>query len=106
MFLIIIILYSNQKKNSNTCVLVRVPLAAAKHLTKKKKTGWGAKCLCSLQFQTIVHHWRMSGQERRLGWNLEAGSDAEAMKVDVYCLLMSVLLCFLVEIRAVPPTMG
>jgi hypothetical protein len=44
------------------------------------KVSWGGKGLFGLHFQIIVHHWRKSGQELKQGWNLKAGTDAEAME--------------------------
>jgi hypothetical protein len=43
------------------------------------KVTWG---LFSLQFYTVVHQGRKSGQELKQGRNMETGIDAEAMDGD------------------------
>ena len=63
------------------CALVLVSPTAMKH--HDHKASWG---FLGLHFQIIIHHWRKSGKELNLGWNLEAGADAEAMEGATYCL--------------------
>ena len=50
----------------------------------QKQTG-GKKGLSGLYFHIAAHHQRKSGQELRLGRNLEAGADAEV--IEGCCLL-------------------
>ena len=45
-----------------------------------QKASWGRKGLFNLYLQIIGHHWRKSGQEVKLGRNLEAGADLEAFE--------------------------
>jgi hypothetical protein len=51
-----------------------------------QKESCGGKVLFGLHFQTTTHHWQKSGQELKQGWNLEAGTEAEAMDGAAYWL--------------------
>ena len=44
------------------------------------KATWGGKGLFHSLFHTIIEHWKQLDQELKLGRNLEAGADAEAME--------------------------
>jgi hypothetical protein len=91
---------------------LRVSIAET-NTTTKKKVGGGKGLFSGLNFQIIVHHRRKLEQELKLGWNLEAGADAEAME-ECYLtglLLMTCSVCFLIERRTIslwiaPPTVG
>ena len=58
-------------------VLVRVMIAATKHVTKET---WGENDLFGSHFHVTVHHQRKSGRELKQSRNLESGADAEAME--------------------------
>ena len=51
-----------------------------------KKTSWGERSLFGLQFQTVIHHWRKTGQEFKQGRVLEEDAEAEAREGDDYWL--------------------
>ena len=63
---------------SKSFVLIRVSIAARKHYDQKASHRENG--LFGLHFQIIVHQWGKSGQELKVGWNLEAGAEAEAME--------------------------
>jgi hypothetical protein len=52
-----------------------------------KKTSWRRRSLFGLQLQTVIHHWRKTGQEFKQDWNLEAGANVQVMEDAVYCLV-------------------